>query len=173
MALADAPSTPPAASAATATTPEPAPILTTPGANANTTPQALDPTTPGVDESAPTESRRRAARARRIEDAARTLPRQRDRISTRRGIEQRHFDDPFGLVDRCAERDQRMRDADLGAQALDLVAEHRPDVLLTDIEMPHLTGLEVAAEITRRQLPTRVIIRPPEPKEVSSVPFGR
>jgi two-component system response regulator DesR len=32
------------------------------------------------------------------------------------------------------------------------------DVLLTDIEMPQLTGLEVAGEISRRALPTRVII---------------
>ena len=31
-------------------------------------------------------------------------------------------------------------------------------MLLTDIEMPGLTGLEVAAEIRRRGLPTRVVI---------------
>ncbi len=34
----------------------------------------------------------------------------------------------------------------------------RPDVLITDIEMPGLTGLEVAAEIRRRGLATRVLI---------------
>jgi len=45
-----------------------------------------------------------------------------------------------------------------GAEALELVAAHAPDVLLTDIEMPRMTGLEVAAEISRRRLPTRVII---------------
>ena len=45
-----------------------------------------------------------------------------------------------------------------GAEALELVAAHAPDVLLTDIEMPRMTGLEVAAEISRRKLPTRVII---------------
>jgi two-component system response regulator DesR len=45
-----------------------------------------------------------------------------------------------------------------GAAALDLVQEHRPDVLLSDIEMPEMTGLEVAMEIARRGLPTRVII---------------
>ena len=45
-----------------------------------------------------------------------------------------------------------------GAEALELVAAHTPDVLLTDIEMPRMTGLEVAAEISRRRLPTRVII---------------
>ena len=34
----------------------------------------------------------------------------------------------------------------------------RPDVLLADIEMPKMTGLEVAAEVRRRRLPTRVVI---------------
>lgn len=45
-----------------------------------------------------------------------------------------------------------------GQEALGTVMEHKPDVLLTDIEMPEMTGLELAAEIKRRRLPTRVII---------------
>ena len=45
-----------------------------------------------------------------------------------------------------------------GDEALRLVASLTPDVLLTDIEMPGLTGLDVAAEIQRRGLPTRVVI---------------
>jgi two-component system response regulator DesR len=45
-----------------------------------------------------------------------------------------------------------------GTEALELVREHRPDVLLTDIEMPGATGLDVAALIREEQLPTRVII---------------
>ena len=45
-----------------------------------------------------------------------------------------------------------------GDDALRLVGSLRPDVLVTDIEMPGLTGLEVAAEIRRRGLPTRVVI---------------
>jgi two-component system response regulator DesR len=45
-----------------------------------------------------------------------------------------------------------------GREALELVELHAADVLLTDIEMPEMTGLEVAAEIQRRKLPTRVII---------------
>jgi two-component system, NarL family, response regulator DesR len=45
-----------------------------------------------------------------------------------------------------------------GREALDLVLATAPDILLTDIEMPHLTGLEVASEIMRRKLPTRVVI---------------
>ena len=45
-----------------------------------------------------------------------------------------------------------------GDEALRLVVSLTPDVLLTDIEMPGLTGLDVAAEIRRRGLPTRVVI---------------
>jgi len=45
-----------------------------------------------------------------------------------------------------------------GEEALRLVETLRPDLLLTDIEMPGMTGLEVAAEIRRRGLPTRVVI---------------
>ncbi|HWO68102.1 MAG TPA: response regulator transcription factor [Umezawaea sp.] len=45
-----------------------------------------------------------------------------------------------------------------GDAALAAVAEHRPDVLLTDIEMPGRSGLDVAAELHRRGDPTRVLI---------------
>jgi two-component system response regulator DesR len=45
-----------------------------------------------------------------------------------------------------------------GDEALDLVRTHRPDVLLTDIEMPGKTGLEVAGVIRQEALPTRVVI---------------
>ncbi len=34
----------------------------------------------------------------------------------------------------------------------------RPDVIVTDIEMPGLTGLELAARIHERQLPSKIII---------------
>jgi two-component system response regulator DesR len=45
-----------------------------------------------------------------------------------------------------------------GAEALSLVERDAPDVVLTDIEMPGMTGLDLAAEITRRKLRTRVVI---------------
>ena len=45
-----------------------------------------------------------------------------------------------------------------GDEALRLVESLAPDVLLTDIEMPGLSGLDVAAEIRRRGMPTRVVI---------------
>lgn len=45
-----------------------------------------------------------------------------------------------------------------GEAALTLCREERPNVLLTDIEMPKMTGLELASAIRREALPTRVII---------------
>ena len=48
--------------------------------------------------------------------------------------------------------------AQSGDEALRTVQQVRPDVFITDIEMPTLTGLEVAAELKRRGVPVRVII---------------
>jgi two-component system, NarL family, response regulator DesR len=45
-----------------------------------------------------------------------------------------------------------------GAEALALVRRLSPDVLLTDIEMPNLSGLDVAQVINDARLPTRVVI---------------
>ncbi|MEZ5118239.1 MAG: response regulator transcription factor [Candidatus Nanopelagicales bacterium] len=45
-----------------------------------------------------------------------------------------------------------------GDEALRLVQALQPDILVTDIEMPGRSGLDVAAEIRRRGLPTRVVI---------------
>ncbi|MDA3629243.1 response regulator transcription factor [Saccharopolyspora sp. WRP15-2] len=45
-----------------------------------------------------------------------------------------------------------------GAEALAAVDQHRPDVLLTDIEMPERSGIDVAAELRRRGDPVRVLI---------------
>ena len=45
-----------------------------------------------------------------------------------------------------------------GDEALTICREQKPDVLLTDIEMPHRTGLELAATLKQEKLPTRVII---------------
>lgn len=45
-----------------------------------------------------------------------------------------------------------------GRIALSAVAAHRPDVLITDIEMPEMTGLTLAAEVRERYPETRVII---------------
>lgn len=45
-----------------------------------------------------------------------------------------------------------------GDKALESVQRERPDLLVTDIEMPGLSGLELAAEVRARGLPTRVVI---------------
>ncbi len=45
-----------------------------------------------------------------------------------------------------------------GLEALTMAKALTPDVLITDIEMPGLTGLEVAAELSRLKLATRVVI---------------
>ena len=45
-----------------------------------------------------------------------------------------------------------------GDEALAAVMDAQPDVLLTDIEMPGRSGLDVAAELARRGAPTRVVI---------------
>ncbi len=48
--------------------------------------------------------------------------------------------------------------ASSGAQALIVVRRERPDVLLTDIEMPGLSGLDVARELRAEGLGVRIII---------------
>lgn len=45
-----------------------------------------------------------------------------------------------------------------GKEALLAVRKHSPDVFLTDIEMPEMSGLDVAAELKRSRSGTRVII---------------
>ncbi|GAC86371.1 two component transcriptional regulator LuxR [Gluconobacter thailandicus F149-1 = NBRC 100600] len=45
-----------------------------------------------------------------------------------------------------------------GQQALQLAATLRPDVIITDIEMPHMTGIELAERVREQGLPSRVMI---------------
>jgi two-component system, NarL family, response regulator DesR len=45
-----------------------------------------------------------------------------------------------------------------GGEALRLVEETSPDVVLTDIEMPGMGGLDLAVELRRRANPARVVI---------------
>jgi DNA-binding NarL/FixJ family response regulator len=53
---------------------------------------------------------------------------------------------------------QVVAEASHGREATDLVATHRPDVVLMDIGMPELNGLEATARIIRDFPATRVII---------------
>ena len=45
-----------------------------------------------------------------------------------------------------------------GLEALRLCAEHRPDIIILDIAMPKLNGIEVAARAQKLEHPPRVII---------------
>lgn len=45
-----------------------------------------------------------------------------------------------------------------GEAAWQAVQAHQPDLLVTDIEMPGLTGLDLALKLQAAQLPTRVVI---------------
>ncbi|MBF0875440.1 response regulator transcription factor [Gluconobacter cerevisiae] len=59
-----------------------------------------------------------------------------------------HLEDDIQIVGRATD----------GREALDLIREHRPDVVLTDIEMPYVTGIELAEKILQENLPSRVMI---------------
>ncbi len=45
-----------------------------------------------------------------------------------------------------------------GREALIAIARHKPEVLVTDIEMPEMTGLTLASEVRSRFPQTRVVI---------------
>lgn len=45
-----------------------------------------------------------------------------------------------------------------GQSAWESVQRLKPDLLVTDIEMPHVTGLELASRVQQADLPTRVVI---------------
>jgi DNA-binding NarL/FixJ family response regulator len=45
-----------------------------------------------------------------------------------------------------------------GREAIRLAQQLQPDVIIMDITMPHLSGLEASQEIAKLQLPSRVLI---------------
>jgi two-component system response regulator DesR len=45
-----------------------------------------------------------------------------------------------------------------GSEALNAVLTQKPDIFLTDIEMPEMSGLDVAAELKRKRSSTKIII---------------
>jgi two-component system NarL family response regulator len=45
-----------------------------------------------------------------------------------------------------------------GVEALALIKEHLPDVVLLDLRMPHMDGLDVLAELKTSRLPCKIII---------------
>ncbi|WP_395373930.1 response regulator transcription factor [Marinicella sp. W31] len=58
------------------------------------------------------------------------------------------LEDDFHVVAKAAD----------GAEALQLTKEHQPDVVLTDIEMPNMTGIELAQHIQKEALNCKVVI---------------
>lgn len=44
-----------------------------------------------------------------------------------------------------------------GRQLMDLIREHKPDIIVSDICMPHVTGIEMIKEVKRLQLSSQVI----------------
>lgn len=48
-------------------------------------------------------------------------------------------------------------EAENGQHALDLLADHEADVLILDIEMPDLSGLDVVQTVCAQNLPVRVL----------------
>jgi len=59
-----------------------------------------------------------------------------------------HLEKDFKLVARCLD----------GMETMQAVRRHRPDVLILDIRMPGKNGLEVAREMRKERLPTRVVL---------------
>ena len=49
-------------------------------------------------------------------------------------------------------------EASNGADALRLVQELKPDILLLDIEMPDIRGIHVARELRRKHVPVSIIV---------------
>ena len=45
-----------------------------------------------------------------------------------------------------------------GAEALDFVAQHLPDVVLMDLIMPEMNGVEATQRLQKRHLPSRVLV---------------
>lgn len=48
--------------------------------------------------------------------------------------------------------------AEDGQKALEMCLERQPDIVLTDIEMPHMTGIELAEKLKQNQFDGKVII---------------
>ena len=58
------------------------------------------------------------------------------------------LEDDISVVAQCAD----------GQAALEQTLEIMPDIVLTDIEMPRMTGLELALKLKKRGLPAKVVI---------------
>jgi DNA-binding NarL/FixJ family response regulator len=73
-------------------------------------------------------------------------------------------DDSLVIRQRLAAFVGEMRGVDIvaeavdGRQGLDLAANHAPDVVIADVRMPGMSGIELLSELKRRNDPPTVII---------------
>ncbi|WP_226386302.1 response regulator transcription factor [Staphylococcus sp. Marseille-Q1834] len=51
-----------------------------------------------------------------------------------------------------------VNDFDNGEEALDFIKQHPPDVVILDIELPRMSGLEVLAKLRETSIDTKIII---------------
>ncbi len=72
-----------------------------------------------------------------------------DHVLVRQGIHQ-FLEEAAGI--------EVIAEADDGAEAIRLVKEHRPDVAVLDIRMPHVTGVEATRRIKQHHPEVRVLI---------------
>lgn len=52
----------------------------------------------------------------------------------------------------------RITEATDGSKALDLIEKQQPDIAILDIQMPGMTGLDVAMAVLQKQLPVKLIL---------------
>ena len=61
-----------------------------------------------------------------------------------------------------------MATAENGRQALELIRELNPDVLVTDIEMPEMSGIDLANALTKEGINTCLLYTSPSPRDLST-----
>lgn len=72
-----------------------------------------------------------------------------DHKIVRRGVRSLlEFEPDFQIVGEAAD----------GAQAMELVFHHKPDILITDLSMPYFSGIELAEAIQKNKLKTKTVV---------------
>src|SRR5437899_1555233 len=63
-------------------------------------------------------------------------------------------------LQKLLESDQRLRvdTANNGTEALEAICDHSYSIVITDLKMPHLDGLQLIEEVEKRCIPVTVIV---------------